>query len=96
MVPFDRERRNYELPEIAASPDIRSLIDIVDSETDAESKSLASQPPCMVFEWMDTDIWNLRSEQHRSSKLPKIIAKSLLRALVTIKEKGATHTGMTA
>ena len=92
MVVFEREKHNYELPGIAASPYIRSLVDVVDSNTDT---NLVSQPPCMVFEWMDTDIWHLPSEQYRSSKLPKIIAKSLLRALVTIKEQGGTHTGMT-
>ena len=93
MVVFEREQRNHELPGIAASPYIRSLIDIVDSDTTA---TLAPQPRCMAFEWMDTDIWSLSSEQYRSSKLPKIIAKSVLRALITIKEKGAVHTGMTA
>ena len=61
MVVFEREQRNYDLPEIAASPYIRSLIDIVDSDIDT---SLASQPRCMVFEWMDTDIWSLPSEQY--------------------------------
>lgn len=94
MVVFNRERRNYELPKIASSPYIRSLIDIVDSKTNVGGRNLASQSPCLVFEWMDTDLWSLPSEQYRSSKLPKTVAKAMLRALVTIKDSGAVHTGM--
>lgn len=42
---------------------------------------------------MDSGLWNLPAEQYRSgSKLPKVIARSILEALVVIQELGGTHT----
>lgn len=46
----------------------------------------------MVFEWMDTDLWQLPSKPFRSSSLlPRIISRSLLYALVVFDEEDGVH-----
>ncbi len=49
----------------------------------------------MVFEWMEHDLRTVPSNQFRqNSRLPKIIAKSVLLALALLKTQyGAVHTG---
>lgn len=49
----------------------------------------------MVFEWMEHDLRTVPSNQFRqNSDLPKIIAKSVLSALVLLKTQySAVHTG---
>ena len=50
----------------------------------------------MILEWMDLDLWQLRpSDKYRSdSKLPMVVARSVLEALVVIDDLGGIHTGM--
>lgn len=51
------------------------------------------QPRCMVFEWMDSDLWQIPSKSFRSgSHLPRIIARSVLNALAVFDEDGGVHT----
>ena len=51
------------------------------------------QPQCMVFEWMDTDLWQLSSKPFRSgSELPRIVARSILEALVVFDSEEGVHT----
>ena len=59
---------------------------------DDGAPSTEDNPQAMVFEWMDTDLWHLPSKPFRSgSPLPRIIARSLLEALVVIGDLGGTH-----
>lgn len=49
----------------------------------------------MVFEWMDTDLWQLPSEPFRAgSKLPRIVARSVLEALLVLDELTGVHSGL--
>jgi len=51
-----------------------------------------SQLPCMVFEWMDTDLWQLPSKRFRSRpQLPRIVARSILEALVVMNSENGVH-----
>jgi len=55
----------------------------------------SEDPPCLVFEWMETVLWKVRSDPFRqNSVLPQVIAKSVLCALALFKaEYDAIHTG---
>lgn len=93
-----RERSNYNLPAIISCQYIRTLYDVVGPDGDdaqVGSASRTEDPPCMVFEWMEHDLRTVPSDQFRqNSYLPKIIATSVLSALVILKtEYGAVHTG---
>lgn len=93
-----RERNNYKLPAIILCQYIRTLYDVVGPDEDVaqvDSESMTEDPPCMVFEWMEHDLRTVPSDQFRqNSNLPKIIAKSVLSALVILKTQyGAVHTG---
>jgi hypothetical protein len=58
-------------------------------------KSPSRRIMCMVFEWMDTDLWQLPSESFRSSsKLPRRVTRSVLEALAVLDELGGVHTGL--
>ena len=53
---------------------------------------------CMIFEWMDSDIWSLRRKQGPpNSLLLKTVARSVLGALVAFVDMDgeglAVHTG---
>ena len=53
------------------------------------------QPQCMVFEWMDTDLWQLSSNPFRSgSELPRIVARSILEALAVFDDEEGVYTGV--
>lgn len=61
-------------------------------QQDALSQPPESQPQCMVFEWMDTDLWQLPSKPFRSaSPLPRIVARSVLEALVVFDNEDGVH-----
>lgn len=79
---YARECGFYEINGIARSLYIRALLDLAGFDESETYTSDASRPQCMVFEWMDTDLWQLRSEGFRSgSQLPRIVATSVLEAL---------------
>lgn len=47
----------------------------------------------MVFEWMDTDLWQLSSKPFRSGpELPRIVARSVLEALAVFDGEEGVHT----
>lgn len=87
---YEQEYENYNVAAINQCPYIRSRLDLIghDSETMEES-----QPKCVVFERMDTDLWQLPSENFRSgSQLPRVVAHSVLKALTLLHEIGGIHT----
>ena len=46
----------------------------------------SEDPPCLIFEWMDQDLWNVRAEPYRENKvLPKAIAKSALKSTRSVR-----------
>lgn len=85
------------MPAVASCPYIRSLTDIIPNSDDArqESSSSATENPHLVFEWMEQDLRTVPSDEFREdSKLPKLIAKSVLSALALLKNRyNAIHTG---
>lgn len=83
-----------DLPQIPAEPHIRSCHEIVGDWSSQEAKTL-NEFPCMILEWMDTELWNVPTDQVRSSpELVRAVAHSGLSACVVFEEnlKG-THTG---
>lgn len=97
---YNRERENYRIPRIVKSPYFRKLRDLIDGDngnkqiTDCAPKEPKLMNQCMVFEWMDTDLWQLPSEPFRSgSKLPRVVSRSVLKALVVLDELGGVHGG---
>lgn len=47
----------------------------------------------MIFEWMDSDLWQIPSKSFRSgSRLPRIIARSVLNALDVFDKEDGVHT----
>ena len=100
---YNRERRNYALLSVSQSLYIRTMLDIIGHDADdsqikqppANTKTqeeVLSQPQAMVFEWMDTDLWQLPSKPFRSgSLLPRIIARSVLEALVVFDSEDGVH-----
>jgi len=52
-----------------------------------------AQPQYMVFEWMDSDLWQQPSEPFRSgSQVPRIVAKAVLEALAVFADVDGVHT----
>ena len=91
MDQYNRERRCYTFNTIARSPYIRAMLELIGH--DESSENVAQQPQCMVFEWMDTDLWQLLSKPFRTnSRLPQIVARSVLEALVVFDGEGGVHT----
>lgn len=85
---YEREVDVYEFDCVRKSPYIRSMHETVDNGTDK----------CMIFEWMEHDLWSLRHQKRSSSsEFPKTIAKSVLQALAAFSDmdgQGAgVHTG---
>lgn len=85
---YNRGLRNYGFDSIAKSPFVRSMIDLIGHD----DQQKPSQLPCMVFEWMDTDLWQLPSKRFRSRpQLPRIVARSILEALVVMNSENGVH-----
>jgi serine/threonine protein kinase len=81
----ERELRTHEVPEIRACPYIRQLQDVIGAE---------NEPKKLVLEWMDTDLWKSRPYNKLANpKLPQVVAKSILEALVVFQRLHAVHTG---
>lgn len=98
-----REYETYkEFGPAKISPFIRKLHDVVgkwemiDDERGrcAGFDESSQDPPCLVLEWMDDVLWNLRPKPHRDGKsiLPKIIARSILQALHVLASANAMPT----
>jgi hypothetical protein len=78
----------YEFRCIRNSPYIRSIREVIDNGTDQ----------CMVFEWMDTDLWSLRARaQELGQPFLKVTAKSILEAVKVFSDMDGqgpvVHTG---
>ena len=91
----------YEGPgPVKINPFIRRLRDVVGQWEMVEERGCAGfdktskHPPCLVFEWMEHVLGNVRSEPYRKkSVLPKTIARSVLEALDILASANAMHTG---
>ena len=98
---LSREYEIYEGPgPVKSSPFIRKLHDVVGQWEMVEKRGHAGfdkpseDPPCLVFEWMDHVLWNVRSEPYReNSVLPKAIARSVLKLLNVFVSANAMHIG---
>lgn len=89
-ITYTREHACYEVEAIARSPYIRAQIDSVGHDVETNNNALLL---CMVFEWMNTDLWQLSLEEFRSrSQLPRIVARSVLQALAVSQELDGVHT----
>ena len=96
-VTFEREIRAHQLPAIKASPYIRQALDVIEKHEDEDwSPSPPSVTKRIVLEWMDTDLWHTRpfGKGFRNPKLPQIVARSILEALLVFQEIKGVHTGM--
>ena len=83
-----REYRNYQNPEIASCPHIRTLYDVV------RQNEAQEDPICLVFEWMDHDLRSTPANVFRSDqRLPRVVSKAALSALTVFKVLNAVHTG---
>jgi hypothetical protein len=95
-----REYDNYQLPAVASCQYIRTLCDVVKpyrDETQVGDASTTDYPLCMVFEWMEHDLWTLPSDQFReNSNLPRAIAKSVLSALAFSKQSTVQYIPVSA
>lgn len=54
---------------------------------------------CMILEWLDHDLWEIHNRKLQSeSLLPKIVAKSVLKAIVAFSDMDGqgvnVHTGV--
>jgi serine/threonine protein kinase len=87
-----REYRSYQHDQIASSPFIRKMYEGIGNIEDIDNP-IASDPPCLVFEWMDTELRSIPSSQFRSGELPKQVARSVLSALEVFYFMDAVHTG---
>lgn len=95
-VALNREYQRYQVPDIASNPYIRNLYDTVGMFEGGmgDGTEVAEEPPCLVLEWMDTDLRCLPSQQFRhASHLPKIVSRSVLSALDVFKKHNLMHTG---
>jgi hypothetical protein len=84
---YSREVGNYEFDCIKQSPYIRPMREVIDNAD-----------KCMIFDWMDSDIWSLRAKQGPPTPLLlKTVARSVLGALVAFGDMDgegvAVHTG---
>jgi hypothetical protein len=85
---LQREYRACTIPEIAAGPYIRRLVDTVPSSQNQDN------PSSLVFEWMNRNLADLPAGYFRAVQyLPKIVARSVLSALEVFKTLNAIHAG---
>lgn len=92
-----REYRNYQIPSIASSPYVRRMYEAIGfSNGQGENSSSNSvHSPCLILEWLDTDLWHVSSKAFRNNaELPKLICRSVLSALATFGKHGKAHTGL--
>lgn len=86
---YQTEANCYGYRCVAESPYIRALHEVVDNDTDR----------CMVFEYLDTDLWSLRARaQELGQPFLKATARSILEAVKAFSDMDghftALHTGM--
>lgn len=87
---LEREYNTYQRPTIAASPCIRALYDIVGDPRDFT----AGESTCLVLEWMDCTLAELRPESVRNNHtLLKAFIRASLSALDAFKREGLAYIG---
>ena len=85
---YEREADVYQFDCVRKSPCIRAMYETVENGTDK----------CMVFEWMDRDLWSLRHQKRSCAPVfLKTVAKSVLTALTPFSDMDGqgegVHTG---
>ncbi|QKX62665.1 uncharacterized protein TRUGW13939_09826 [Talaromyces rugulosus] len=89
------ELRAHQLPAIKPSPYIRQTLDVIEKREDEDwGPSPPSITKRIVLEWMDTDLWLARpfDKSFSNPRLPQIVARSILEALVVFQEMQGVHT----
>ncbi|KAF3491895.1 uncharacterized protein GIQ15_01412 [Arthroderma uncinatum] len=82
---LERELRVHQHPAILGCKYIRQAVDVIEKgKLEDWSPSPLSVSKRMALEWMDTDLWLLRpyGKPFSNPKLPAIVTKSILEALV--------------
>lgn len=93
----------YEIHEgpgpVKVSLFIRKLDDVIgQGEMDREHghtsfDKTSEDPPCLIFEWMEHILWNVHTDPYcERSLLPKMIARSILKALNVFTSANVIHT----
>ncbi|KAF7865495.1 hypothetical protein EAF04_006469 [Stromatinia cepivora] len=95
-IALNREHKRYQNPVVASSQHIRALLDVVgerDHNLEPDEELDEIEPPSLILEWMENDLRSVSSAPFRAdSPLPKVIAKSVLSALVLMKDLHSIHT----
>ncbi|KLJ05802.1 hypothetical protein EMPG_09321 [Blastomyces silverae] len=92
---LERELHAHQLSYVQGCKFIRQAVDIIEkSEHDNWTPSLPSVNKRIVFEWMDTDLWQIRpfGKPFSNPKLPAIVTKSILEALFVFQQTSNVHT----
>ncbi|KAM5437511.1 hypothetical protein McanMca71_000876 [Microsporum canis] len=91
----ERELRAHQLPVIKECPYIRQVVDVIEK---GEHEDWSPSPPTiqkrLVLEWMDTDLWLVRpfGKPFSNPRLPQIVARSMLEALLVFQRVKGVHT----
>ncbi|MCJ1365654.1 hypothetical protein MMC16_004779 [Acarospora aff. strigata] len=89
---YEREHHNYQDHKISSSHYIRKLFDLI-GHSPEDQIAPKPQQRCMVFEWMESELRTVSSSRVRSNpSLPRIIAKSTLKALAVFQDAQGVHT----
>ncbi|EFR00864.1 CMGC protein kinase [Nannizzia gypsea CBS 118893] len=94
---MERELRAHQLPAIKECPYIRQAVDVIErGELEDWSPSPPSIQKRLVMEWMDTELWLVRpfGKPFSNPRLPQIVTKSILEALVVFHQMKGVHTGV--
>ncbi|KFY71110.1 hypothetical protein V499_08685 [Pseudogymnoascus sp. VKM F-103] len=90
---LQREFQTYQNPFVAESPFIRSLHEgLGDMESLSAAHVVGVAPPCLVLEWMDTELRLVPSRAFRGGELPKHVARQVLKALWVLYYIDSAHT----
>jgi hypothetical protein len=82
----ERELGTHQVPGIRVCPHIRQLQDVIERVENEHKK--------LVLGCMDTDLWKIRPYNKLANpKLPQIVARAILEALLVFQRLHAVHTG---
>jgi hypothetical protein len=93
---MERELRAHQLPVIKECPYIRQAVDVIEKgEQEDWSSSQSTINKRIVLEWMETNLWHVRpfDKPFSNPKLPQIVARSILEALLVFQRMKGVHTG---
>jgi hypothetical protein len=92
---LQREYQTYQNPFVAESPFIRSLHEGVGDMASLDTAHVSGvAPPCLVLEWMDTELRLVSSSAFRGGELPKHVAIQVLKALWVLYYIDSAHTSI--